>query len=234
MFHLAQTNYYYMKLILNNFLILLLFICKPVYSENIKKEFAIKTSGIKIGVLIWEIKIDDFSYTNNLRLESGGLLSAIYKFKGEYFSEGIIINNKLISNRYNHIWKTKKIEKTMNLEFNNNKLSLLDQTPYEKENLRVDIFKIKGSKDPLSSFLEIVMGKNNSLVVDGRRIYTMNAKPNNKDNKTVIEISDYSNLWADHKRSKFEQISFERKDGFLLPIKINISFDGRVFKLEQN
>ena len=53
-------------------------------------------------------------------------------------------------------------------------------------------------------------------------------------NKTIINISDYSNLWADHKRSKFEQISFEKKDGVLLPIKINIHFDGRVFKLEEN
>ncbi len=55
-----------------------------------------------------------------------------------------------------------------------------------------------------------------------------------KNNKTIINISDYSNLWADHKRSKFEQISFEKKDGFLLPIKIIIHFDGRIFKLEQN
>ena len=78
------------------------------------------------------------------------------------------------------------------------------------------------------------MGKTISLVVDGRRTYTMRAKFDKKENKTVINISDYSNLWADHKRSKFEQISFEKKDEALLPIKINIHFDGRVFKLEEN
>ena len=33
---------------------------------------------------------------------------------------------------------------------------------------------------------------------------------------------------------KFEQISFQKKDGVLLPIKINIHFDGKVFKLEQS
>ena len=58
------------------------------------------------------------------------------------------------------------------------------------------------------------MGEKNSLVVDGRRTYKMNAKFNKKENKTVINISDYFNLWADHKRSKFEQISFEKKMGF--------------------
>ena len=78
------------------------------------------------------------------------------------------------------------------------------------------------------------MGEASSLVVDGRRIYTMNAEFNKKENKTVINISNYFNLWADHKRSKFEQISFEKKDGALLPIEIIIHFDGRVFKLEQN
>ena len=122
----------------------------------------------------------------------------------------------------------------MKLSFENNMLRSLNQTPYEKEKLRIDVFNIKQTKDPLSSFLEIIMGENNSLVIDGRRTYTMNAKFNKKENKTVINISNYSNLWADHKKSKFEQISFEKKNGVLLPVKINIHFDGRVFKLEQN
>ena len=122
----------------------------------------------------------------------------------------------------------------MDLGFENNTLSSLDQTPYEKEKLRVDVFNIKQTKDPLSSFIEITMGETSSLVVDGRRTYIMNAKFSEKENKTFIDISDYSNLWADHKRSKFEQISFEKKDGTLLPIKIFIHFDGRVFNLEQN
>ena len=122
----------------------------------------------------------------------------------------------------------------MKLVFKNNMLSSLNQTPYEKEKLRIDVFSIKKTKDPLSSFLEIIMGGNSSLVIDGRRTYAMNAEFDKKNNKTIINISDYSNLWADHKRSDFEQISYEKKDGVLLPIKIVIQFDGRIFKLEQN
>ena len=61
----------------------------------------------------------------------------------------------------------------------------------------------------------------------------MNATFNKKNNETVIEISNYSNLWADHKRKKFEKITFEKNSGGLFPLKINIYFDGRVFKLEQ-
>ena len=223
-----------MRFTLNNFFILLFIISSPVYAENFYKKFSIKVSGLKIGELVWKLEIDNNNYSNDIKLKSKGFLSAIYTFEGDYFSKGIIENNKLKPHTYNHVWKTNKAEKTMNLSFENNMLSSLNQTPYEKEKLRIDVFNIKKTKDPLSSFLEIIMGKTSSLVVDGRRTYTMSAKFDKKENKTVINISDYSNLWADHKRSKFEQISFEKKDEILLPIKINIHFDGRVFRLEEN
>jgi len=205
-----------------------------VYAESFYKKFYIKVSGLKIGELVWKLEIDNDNYLNDIKLKSKGFLSAIYTFEGDYFSKGVVENNKLKPHTYNHVWKTNKAEKTMSLSFENNMLSSLNQSPYEKEKLRIDVFNIKQTKDPLSSFLEIIMGKTSSLVVDGRRTYTMSAEFDKKENKTIINISDYSNLWADHKRSKFEQISFEKKDEALLPIKINIHFDGRVFKLEEN
>lgn len=234
MFPLAHKNYNYMKLVLNNFFIFLFFVCNPAYGESSYKEFTIKVSGIKIGKLIWEMKINDESYSNDLKLKSEGFLSAIYKFEGEYFSEGRIVNKKLKPRNYKHVWKTKKLEKIMRLNFRNDMLFSLNQKPNEKEKLRINVFNIKHTKDPLSSFLEIIMGETNSLVVDGRRLYTMNAEFNEKNNETVIEISNYYNLWADHKRRKFEKITFEKKDDNLLPQNINIYFDGRIFKLEKN
>ena len=234
MFRLVQNNYSYMKLLLNSFFIFLFFISRSVYGENFKKDYLIKVSGIKIGELTWVLQINDNFYSNNLKLKSGGLLSAIYKFKGDYFSKGIIIKKKLKPSNYTHVWKTNRIEKNMKLGFENDKLSSLNQTPYEKEKLRIDVFNIKESKDPLSSFLEIIMGETNSLVIDGRRMYTMSSNFNKKDNVTVVKISNYHNLWADHKRSKFEQINFKRKKGDLFPSNIDIYFDKKVFKLEQN
>ena len=49
----------------------------------------------------------------------------------------------------------------------------------------------------------------------------------------VFELLDYLNLWADHKRTKFEKIAFEKKVGGFLPSKILIYFDKRIFKLEE-
>ena len=46
-------------------------------------------------------------------------------------------------------------------------------------------------------------------------------------------ILDYLNLWADHKRTKFEKIAFEKKMGGFLPSKILIYSDKRIFKLEE-
>ena len=132
-----------MRLILSNFFILLFFISSPLYAKNFYKKFSIKVSGLKIGELVWVLEIDNNNYSNDIRLKSKGLLSAIYTFEGNYFSKGIVVNNKLKPHTYNHVWRTNKTEKAMNL-------------------------------------------------------------------------------------------SFEKKDGVLLPIKINIHFDGRVFKLEQN
>ena len=50
----------------------------------------------------------------------------------------------------------------------------------------------------------------------------------------MVTFTNYSNLWADHKRSKFEKIVFEKNNKDFLPYKIYIYFDGRVFELEQN
>ena len=69
------------------------------------------------------------------------------------------------------------------------------------------------------------MGHNISLVVDGRRLYTMISRPNKNKNQTTIEIVNYYNLWADHKRNKFEKIIFEKKINEILHNKMLIYFD---------
>ena len=120
----------------------------------------------------------------------------------------------------------------MNLVFSDNKLISLEQKPVEKEFLRTDIFDIKKTKDPLTSFLQIIRGEKSSLVLDGRRLYTMNVVNNTNANQVIIEVAEYFNLWADHKRSKFEKIIFEKNNEGLLPSKILIYFDKRIFSLE--
>ncbi len=222
-----------MKLFLNSFVFLLL-VCWPLFGKEFNKSFVVKVGGIKIGELNWLIRIDNEKYTNRLSLKSKGLLSGIYSFKGEYTSEGTAYNNDLITKKYTHLWQTKKTAKNMELIFNENKLKSLKQSPAEEEKIRVNVFDLQNTNDPLTSFQKIIMGEKSALVVDGRRLYTMMAKFDENENQTTVEISNYFNLWADHKRNKFEKIIFEKKLEEIMPYKIFIHFDGRVFKLEQN
>lgn len=206
----------------------------PLQSEEVKKTYIVKVSGIKIGELIWEMKVTSNDYSNKLKLRSRGLLSGLYSFKGDYFSEGINDKNEFFSTKYTHFWQTKKNIKKMLLGFNKNKLIILNQEPAEQEKIRLNVYDIENTNDPLTSFLKIIMGKKNTLVVDGRRLYNMEAQHSEKTKQTTIEISNYYNLWADHKRNKFEKIIFEKQNGEILPFKMYIYFDGRVFKLEEN
>ena len=48
----------------------------------------------------------------------------------------------------------------------------------------------------------------------------------------ILEIEDYVNIWADHKRNDLKKIEFLVKDD-LLPYEILIHFKKRVFKLER-
>ena len=222
-----------MRLFLNN-LIIFIFVCWPLHSEEVKKNYFVKVSGIKIGELSWEIKMTTENYTNNLSLKSKGLLSGLYNFKGVYFSEGFNKKNELYSKKYTHFWQTKKNIKEMELSFNKNKLVKINQKPVEEEKLRLNVFDVENTNDPLTSFLKIIMGNKSAQVVDGRRLYTMKAQQDKETNQTTIQISNYYNLWADHKRNKFEKIIFEKKINEVLPFKMLIFFDGRVFRLEEN
>ena len=209
-------------------------VCLPLQGEEVKKTYIVKVGGIKIGELVWEMKVTTNNYSNKLKLRSKGLLSGLYSFKGDYFSEGIKNKNELFSRKYTHFWQTKKNIKKMELGFEKNKLVALSQEPTEQEKLRLNVYDVENTNDPLTSFLKIIMGKKNTLVVDGRRLYNMEAQHSDKTKKTTIEISNYYNLWADHKRNKFEKIIFEKQNDEILPFKMYIYFDGRVFTLEEN
>ncbi len=222
-----------MRLFLNNLIFLILF-CFPLSSEEIRKNYVVKVSGIKIGELSWDMKVTTNNYSNKLSLKSKGLLSGLYNFKGDYFSEGNIRKNELFPKNYKHFWQTKKTVKKMELSFKKNRLAIINQEPVEEEKIRLNVFNIENTHDPLTSFLKIMMGKKSALVVDGRRLYTMEAQHDESANQTTIGVSNYSNLWADHKRNKFEKIIFEKKAKEILPFKMLIFFDGRVFRLEES
>jgi len=202
------------------------------YANNFNVEYKVSTKGIKIGYFDWSLKISDNVYETEIKLENSGIFSPLYKFKGNYLSVGIIENGVFKTQKYRQFWETKKKMKIVNMLFDDYLIELI-QEPAEKEVARISLEELYLYFDPITSFINILNGKKEAKTVDGRRIYTMSAFVNKDLNQTSVELLDYLNLWADHKRTKFEKIAFEKKVGGFLPSKILIYFDKRIFKLEE-
>ena len=111
--------------------------------------------------------------------------------------------------------------------------------PVEKEHPRVNYVGIKNYSDPLTSFLKLLLGFEKSKTIDGRRMYTMvvNEKEKMKKSKTTkISISDYVNIWTDHKRNDLKYIEITQKlehDFLAMPSSMKIKFKGFLFKLKE-
>jgi len=87
--------------------------------------------------------------------------------------------------------------------------------------------------------LTLLMGKNKSKTIDGRRIYSLVVDESRKKENVIIKkvlIKNYINIWSDHDRKDLEYIEIAQKLNEsidLLPIIIKIKFKGIVFKLRK-
>ena len=114
-----------------------------------------------------------------------------------------------------------------------NYLIELTQEPLEEEFARINLEELYLYFDPITSFVNILNGKSEVKTVDGRRIYTIKKNYINENGMVILNIEDYKNIWADHKRNDLKTIEFFVEEG-LLPSKILIHFKESVFKLEKN
>ena len=87
-------------------------------------------------------------------------------------------------------------------------------------------------------FLNILsIDKNNFKTLDGRRLYKMSLDIKKIDENVVskkIFIKDYSNIWADHKRTDLKYITTEQdlsKENIYFPNNIKIKNKGLLFTL---
>ena len=231
-----------MKLFFKFFVFLLFFIFSNfsfLYANELKAVYLIEVGTINIGNLIWNIKKSDNNYKISIILKDKGFLSGVYKFNGKYETRGLIFNNSLIPLEYKQNWITRKKERNVNIVFKNGSLNKLFLFPEEKEHSRIQYIGIKNFLDPLSSFLNLLMGNNQSKTIDGRRIYSLVVDEDNKKEGAItrkILIKNYINIWSDHKRKDLEYIEIVQQFNEsvdLLPMIIKIKFKGIVFKLRR-
>ena len=146
----------FFKLILPS---LFLLFCNFVFAEEYKQNYLVEVGGLNIGKLSWEVFLEKEKYTIKINLENKGLVSGIYKFSGKYETFGKIKKGILYASSYEQNWKTPKKNSYVKIYFENNKLDKLTLKPEEVEIPRIKYLGIKSYSDPLTSFLNILLGK---------------------------------------------------------------------------
>ena len=120
----------------------ILFVCiylsTAPYAKELSSEFVIKTKGIKIGVLFWDIEITNNIYRISIDLKSEGPFSWLYQFKGSYDVKGKIINKEMLPLEYNQSWTTKNKNRNVKIIFKNFKINDLIIDPEEIEKPRIE------------------------------------------------------------------------------------------------
>ena len=218
-----------MKLLFS-FVILFITLVSPEAKE-VEKNYTVKTKGITIGNLNWQVKLAKDTYITSINLNSKGPLSLVYKFKGYYETSGIIQNDILVPSKYIQEWKTKNKQRNINLVFKKNKIIDLKIQPKEKEVERINFLELEGYSDPLTSFLNIFLNNLASKTIDGRRVYLLS--PNKNNDYTKVLIKNYINIWADHNKNDLEYLEIFQNSEEDLPYKINIKFKGSVFVIKK-
>ena len=231
-----------MKLYFKPVVVLVFFVFtnfSTLFAEDFKEAYVVEIGKIDIGKLLWDVNMSNDNYKILIRLKSRGLLSKLYKFEGSYEADGNIVGGSLVPLKYKQFWLTKNKRREVEITFDNHSITGLEIFPHEKEHPRVEYTEIENHFDPLSSFLNILIGKEKSKTIDGRRIYSMvvESKEGYETGETKkILIEDYVNIWADHKRNDLEYVEIKQKygeDAFSMPEAIKIKFKGLLYKLRR-
>ena len=133
-----------------------------LFAEDFKEAYVVEIGKIDIGKLFWDVNISNDSYKILIKLKSKGLLSKLYKFEGSYETNGSVVKGSLMPLKYKQFWLTKNKRRGVEITFNHRSIIGLEIFPHEKEHARVKYAEIENHFDPLSSFLNILIGKNKS------------------------------------------------------------------------
>ncbi len=226
---LTKCPLIYMRLLFS--LVLLFITFQSPEAKKVVEKYTVKTKGITIGNLDWQVQLEKDTYTTTINLKNEGPLSLIYKFEGYYEASGTIKNNILVSEKYIQEWKTKNKKRNIYLIFKNNKIINLKIKPEEKELARINFLELEGYSDPLTSFLNIFFNSFDSKTIDGRRVYVLS--PSKNDDYTKVLIKNYINIWADHNKNDLEYLEIFQNPNEDLPYKIKIKFKGSVFTIKK-
>lgn len=219
-----------------------------VNAKTVLATYEISWNRIVLGNILWEFNIEDESYKFTIELKSDGISSKLYPFYGKHISSGRIENSVFKPNHYYQIWKTKKKNRLIEINFLNNKIKNLIILPEEKKDPQYNYSDLVNPTDPVSAALDLIINDNENIVrniFDGRRIYDLSTvqegvkKINYNErilnaNQYELLITNYKNVWKEHNKTDLKKVKIitgEVSKGLVIPLKFKITNKGLVFKI---
>ena len=223
---------------------------KTLGAKTIIATYNISWNSITLGNILWKFSLLPQSYEFSIKLNSSGVSSKLYPFYGIYSSKGIKTNGGSFKpEKYYHVWKGKRKEKLIKIDFADNKIQKLTIKPEQNIEPFIDYYELNNPTDPVSAALDLIINDDEKIVkniFDGRRIYDMSlvseeSRRIKQNNETLIlkyyelKIMNYKNVWKDHNNKDLRKVlvaTGEIDKNLVLPINFKIKNKGFVFKID--
>ena len=182
---------------------LILFLLYPysLISKNIYLEYEIDWKSIHLADLIWDIEINDNTYSLIATIKSYGVSDTIYNYRSVTKINGNIEGNQLRPLSYDSFSKSRSQDRYVTMSFNaNGELVTFEVSkefsPEEIEFQNGLIANYKYFTDPITQLVQYFLFESNTdrMIIDGLNIYKLNSKilPNVifKENNPTIYVGN--------------------------------------------
>lgn len=209
--------------------------------EQLNLSYDIKSLGLKIAKLDFEVNFDKAQYFSNTIIETQGIGDFFSSSIWTFSARGVLKNNNIQPKFYNNHIETKKGVGHVSIVYNNNKQNILTRPILSEEKYKTLMNNINNEViDPISTLLEISMYHPEDIctgyweITDGRRIFSVEFDKSqiNDSNLCYVtykpligftdkEMEKYRDTPTPPFQVNFVKITLKNKYVFLIPTSVS-------------
>ncbi len=211
--------------------------------EQLNLSYDVKSLGLKIAKLDFEINFNQAQYFSNVVIETQGIGDFFSSSVWSFSARGVLKSNDIQPKFYNNHIETKKGVGHVSIVYKNDKQNILTRPVLTEEKYKALMDNIDNEViDPISTLLEISMYHPDDVctgyweITDGRRIFSVELNKVDIDDSTLC-YATYKPLvgFTDREMEKyrdkptppflinFVKITLKNKYVFLIPTSISIT-----------
>tara|TARA_B100000686_G_scaffold340401_1_gene416039 strand:- start:160 stop:1005 length:846 start_codon:yes stop_codon:yes gene_type:complete len=207
--------------------------------DQINLRYDIKSLGLKIAKLDFEVNFGEAKYFSNATVQTQGIGDLFSNSIWTFSSRGVLSKNDIQPKFYNNHIETKKGVGHVSIVYRNGKHNILAR-PEIKENKLIRLYEQLNAQtiDPISSMIEMSMYHSKDVctgeweVTDGRRIFSIQFEQIQEENICSAKFIPLVGF-SDKEMKKYEdnpvplfilelmKITIKDEFIFLIPISIN-------------